>query len=192
MPLYSCNILSVSQLATDLQCIVQFNSSMCAIQDRMKELIGMGLSRDGFFLLLQGCTCDTCFSSCCYLRFWPLFGIGIWGTLRNVWLSYFLLFVVIRIIYIKGVKFVFMLNILETSFLQVIIELVEFLRKYMHCDLWGANRHVSSYGAHYFLIIVDDYSHDVWIYLLEYKTEFFRMFMAFVAMHGLPSILPNH
>lgn len=40
----------------------------------------------------------------------------------------------------------------------------------------------SSYGAEYFLTIVDDFSRAVWIYLLLDKTKVFKMFMSFVAM----------
>ena len=52
----------------------------------------------------------------------------------------------------------------------------------IHCDLWGAYRHPFSFGARYFLTIVDDYSRAIWIYLLIDKTEVFHMFMRFVAM----------
>ena len=53
----------------------------------------------------------------------------------------------------------------------------------IHCDLWGPYRHVSSCGARCVLTIVDNYSRAVWIYLLNDKTEVFRMFLMFnVAM----------
>ncbi|XP_048490033.1 uncharacterized protein LOC125491993 [Beta vulgaris subsp. vulgaris] len=43
-------------------------------------------------------------------------------------------------------------------------------------------KHLSSCGARYVLTIVNDFSRSVWIYLMEDKTEVFRMFMNFVAM----------
>ena len=45
----SCNLLSVSQLCDDLQCVVQFNNSIYVIQRRMKEHIGMGSRKDGLY-----------------------------------------------------------------------------------------------------------------------------------------------
>ncbi|XP_021746757.1 uncharacterized protein LOC110712595 [Chenopodium quinoa] len=52
----------------------------------------------------------------------------------------------------------------------------------VHCDLWGPYDKPSSCGAHYFLTLVDDYSRAVWIYLLNNKTEVFKIFLSFIAM----------
>ena len=41
----------------------------------------------------------------------------------------------------------------------------------VHCDLWGSYRTLSTCGAFYLLTIVDDYSGDVWVYLLADKWE---------------------
>ncbi|XP_056698098.1 uncharacterized protein [Spinacia oleracea] len=49
VPQFHCNLLSVSQLNDNLQCVVQFNSYMCAIQDQTNELIGTGVRRDGLY-----------------------------------------------------------------------------------------------------------------------------------------------
>ncbi|XP_021758519.1 uncharacterized protein LOC110723471 [Chenopodium quinoa] len=49
VPNLSCNLLSVSQITDELNCIVQFNPYMCAIQDQTKELIGTGARRDGLY-----------------------------------------------------------------------------------------------------------------------------------------------
>lgn len=43
--------------------------------------------------------------------------------------------------------------------------------KLIHCDLWGSYRTLSYSSAHYFLMIVDDYLRNVWMYLLNNKTE---------------------
>ena len=32
----------------------------------------------------------------------------------------------------------------------------------IHCDIWGCYQHLSLSGAHYFLTIVDDYTHFTW------------------------------
>lgn len=41
----------------------------------------------------------------------------------------------------------------------------------IHCDLWGSYRVPASFGARYFLTIVNDCSRGVWIYLLNGKDE---------------------
>ena len=41
----------------------------------------------------------------------------------------------------------------------------------VHCDLWGSYTKSIFTGTHYFLTLVDDCSHSVWVYLLKTKTE---------------------
>lgn len=51
----------------------------------------------------------------------------------------------------------------------------------IRCDLWGPYRTTSSCGAHYFLTIVDDFTHAVWIYLLVDKKDVMRTLFQFFA-----------
>lgn len=53
--------------------------------------------------------------------------------------------------------------------------------KLIHCDVWGPYRTPSFSGARFFLTIVDDYSHSVWIYLMIEKWETQTHLMDFVA-----------
>ena len=41
----------------------------------------------------------------------------------------------------------------------------------IHCDIWGRYRHPSFSGAHYFLTIVDGYTHFTCIFLMRHKIE---------------------
>lgn len=41
----------------------------------------------------------------------------------------------------------------------------------IHCDIWGGYRVASLSGAHYFLLIVDDYSRATWVFLMRHKSE---------------------
>ena len=52
----------------------------------------------------------------------------------------------------------------------------------IHCDVWGPYRTSSSYGAKYFLTIVDDYSRAVWIYLKLEKSEVSELLKQFFAL----------
>ncbi|XP_021714729.1 uncharacterized protein LOC110682706 [Chenopodium quinoa] len=49
VPQLSCNFLSVSQLIKDLNCDVNFNSSLCVIRDQTMMLIGTGVRQDGLY-----------------------------------------------------------------------------------------------------------------------------------------------
>lgn len=54
----------------------------------------------------------------------------------------------------------------------------------IHCDLWGLYRSPALCGSRYFLTILDDYSHAVWIYLLPTKQAaptHLKNFLALVA-----------
>lgn len=52
----------------------------------------------------------------------------------------------------------------------------------IHCDLWGPYQTSAFCGSRYFLTIVDDYSHAVWLYLLPNKVEVLARLHEFVAL----------
>ena len=181
VPKLSCNLISVSQLNDDMQCITQFDSSICAIQDRSRRLIGAGVRRDGLYYFGKGgsilhVSVDAATST---LELWhkrmghpsekvvkslpPVCNLR--GSMNKACEVCFRA---------KQTRDKFPLSETKTS---RIFEKV-------HCDLWGPYKHLSSCGARYFLTIVDDYSRAVWVYLLTDKTEVYEMFVSFVAMVG--------
>ena len=52
----------------------------------------------------------------------------------------------------------------------------------MHCDIWAPYREPASYGARYFLTIIDDASRAVWLYLMKEKSEAGHFLKTFVSM----------
>ncbi|KAJ0437650.1 putative RNA-directed DNA polymerase [Helianthus annuus] len=52
----------------------------------------------------------------------------------------------------------------------------------LHCDVWGKYRIPSYSGANYFLTIVDDFSRNVWIFLIKYKSDASNCLMNFCKM----------
>ncbi|WOH00045.1 hypothetical protein DCAR_0519401 [Daucus carota subsp. sativus] len=179
VPELSCNLISVTQLIDDLQCTVQFNDSMCAIQDHSRMLIGTSIRRDGLYYFDGEASVQhvTTHGSSSILELWhkrmghpsekvvkllpPVNDRK--GSLTKPCEVCF------RAKHPRD-KFPLSENKASRIFEKV------------HCDLWGPYRHPSSCGARYFLTIVDDFSRAVWIYLLVDKTEVFRMFMSFFAM----------
>lgn len=96
--------------------------------------------------------------------------------------NYVLMFAILRVVCTKILKYVFVLNILEPIFSSN--NKASRIYEKLHCDLWGVYTRVSSFGAHYFLTIVDDYSRAVCVYSLVNKIEVFCMFISFIVMVG--------
>ncbi|GKD90056.1 ribonuclease H-like domain-containing protein [Tanacetum coccineum] len=54
------------------------------------------------------------------------------------------------------------------------------LGELVHLDLWGPYRVPSREGFKYFLTIVDDYSRDIWVYLIKTTDEVIDVFVSFI------------
>ncbi|XP_074292009.1 uncharacterized protein LOC141618841 [Silene latifolia] len=52
----------------------------------------------------------------------------------------------------------------------------------IHCDLWGDYRTPSSCGSRYFLTVIDDFSRDVWVYLIKTKDEVSQLLQNLIVM----------
>ncbi|XP_021746631.1 uncharacterized protein LOC110712474 [Chenopodium quinoa] len=178
VPNLSCNLISVSQLNDDLNCTVQFNSYICAIQDQTKELIGTGTRRDGLYYFSKTDLVHhvSALAANSELVLWHrLMGhpsekvVKLLPTVSN------------KACLDKGCEVCMRAKHPRDSFPLSDNKASRIFEK-IHCDLWVPYRHVSSCGARYFFTIVDDYSRVVWIYLMNDKTEVFRMFFMFVAM----------
>lgn len=52
----------------------------------------------------------------------------------------------------------------------------------IHVDIWGRYKHASLNGSYYLLLIVDDYSRGVWIYLMKTKFEAAELLISFYNM----------
>ncbi|XP_071741905.1 uncharacterized protein [Rutidosis leptorrhynchoides] len=56
------------------------------------------------------------------------------------------------------------------------------LGELVHMGLWGPYKVTSREGYKFFFTIVDDFTRDVWVYLLKYKDEVFDNFICFVSL----------
>ena len=59
----------------------------------------------------------------------------------------------------------------------------------IHCDIWGAYRVKSFYGADYFLSIVDDASRGVWVFLIKDKSEASQLVKNFCHMVNILNLI---
>jgi hypothetical protein len=178
VPGLNCNLISVSQLTDDTNCIVQVTNSLCVVQDRtLKTLIGVGERRDGLYYFV-GIRHEKAF------RVGDISVFDLWhkrmghpskkvtqlipnvGRNRNENKA---CDVCQRAKQTRD-SFPLSNNKASNSF-----ELI-------HCDLWGPYKTASSCGAYYFLTIVDDFSRAVWIYLLHDKKEVARVLLNFITL----------
>lgn len=179
VPQLNCNLISVTQLIDDSDCIVQITNALCVIQAQTtRALIGAGERIDGLYffrgvpkvhvLMVEG------------------------DSIMDLWYK--------RLGHPseKALKFIPHVSQLSRSKNNRPCDVCPRARQHMdsfplsenntaslfelvHCDLWGSYRTRSSCGAQYYLIIVDDYSRVVWVYLLCNKAEIKTMFLNFVA-----------
>ncbi|KAK3029325.1 hypothetical protein RJ639_038423 [Escallonia herrerae] len=168
VPNLAVNLISVSCLATNANCFVAFSHDICVLQDRTsKSPIGLGKMHRGVFVFqpLSTATVVVVSESESY-ELWhrhmghpsnqPLIHLPtvpvVSPSLKTI------CDVCCRA---KHTRTVFPAS---TSRAMDIFGLI-------HCDIWGFYRVSTISGAKYFLTIVDDYSRDVWVYLMHDKGQ---------------------
>jgi len=181
VPSLQCNLISVSQLIDESDCVAQFTNKICAIQDRTSRMvIGAGELREGLYYLRGRATVATVQTgneksfnlwhkrlghpSSKVLELVPNVGAGKISSLRNQVCD-----VCLRAKQTRD-KFPTSDNKTLESF------------QLIHCYLWGPYRTTALCGARYFLTIVDDYSRATWIYLLLDKKEVSVNLCNFIAL----------
>lgn len=167
-----CHLISVSQLTRDSHCSIQMSDKLCTIQDRItKTLIGAGEQLSGLYFfrsmdvavtLMAGRT-DRLSKDVLHRRLGHpshkvvdklhISGFSSSSVFNNKACE-----VCIRAKHSRDV-FPLISNKTTTPF-----ELI-------HCDLWGPYRTPALCGAQYFLTILDDYSRNLWLYLLPNKQQ---------------------
>jgi hypothetical protein len=180
VPGLNCNLISVSQLIDDMDCVLQFTNSVCIMQDRTsRTLIGVGERRDGLYYfrgIRHEKVCKV--GDMSMLHLWhkrmghPSMKIS--QLISNV-----------------GSKN----NVFENKACDVCQRAKQTRDSFplsdnkasssfelIHCDLWGPYKTPSSCGAYYFLTIVDDFSRAVWIYLLIDKREVSQTLLNFLSL----------
>ncbi|XP_021772819.1 uncharacterized protein LOC110736809 [Chenopodium quinoa] len=150
VPNLSCNLISVSQLNDDLNCTVQFNPYICAIQDHTKELIGTGTRRDGLYYFSKMDSVHHVSAANSELELWHRrMGhpservVKLLPTVSN------------KACLNKGCEVCMRAKHPRDSFPLSDNKASRIFEK-IHCDLWGPYRHVSSCGARYFLTLQRD------------------------------------
>lgn len=180
VPKLSCNLISVTQLIDETNCVVQFSNSLCVMQDRTSRmLIGLGERIDGLYYF-RGTRNEKAFKidSGLSLDIWhrrmghpslKITKLVSNNSSRNNDYENKACDVCQRA---KQTRDSFPLS---NNNAADVFELV-------HCDIWRPYKTPSSCGAYYFLTIVDDYSRAIWIFLLLDKREAPRALLNFIAL----------
>lgn len=180
VPGLNCNLISVSQLIDDMDCVCQFTNSLCIMQDRTsKTLIGVGERRDGLYHfrgIRHEKVCKV--GDMSLLHLWhkrmghPSMKIS--QLISNVGKNK-------SVIENKACDVCQRAKQTRDSF-PLSDHKASSSFELVHCDLWGPYKTPSSCGAYYFLTIVDDFSRAVWIYLLLDKREVSQTILSFIAL----------
>lgn len=179
IPDFKCNLLSVSKLTKENNCVIMFFERGCLIQDSCtRSLIGVGRLCDGLYILDFVGSRQVCLA---HQQIEP-----------EVWHQ--------RLGHapaekIKQVDLISSSDDKEfghcDSCLRAKQTMLPFSRSeikstscfdLIHCDIWGGYKVASLSGAHYFLTIVDDYSRATWVYLLAHKSDVGYYLRSFVNM----------
>ena len=181
VPSFTCNLISVHQLANDKNCIIIYGAHYCLIQDlTSKTLIGAAEERNGVYYLKStvGGTSFAAIQDKQSLIWHQRLGHPSLGSLTalSVGCGFPLnknLFDCCDICHrAKQTRSRFPLSESKAHRPFALI----------HCDLWGYYRPPSLSKCHYFLCIVDDYSRAIWVYLLKDKTEVYDKLVGFCSM----------
>ena len=180
-PSLNCNLILVSQLIDESNCIFQFTSDLCIIQDHTsKMVIGVGERRDGLYFFQEIPNVRAFKTSCVnQLELWHK-RMG-HPSLKTIKLLPSVNCGKISESINKACEVCQRAKQNREKFTLSDHKAVDVF-ELIHCDLWGPYRTPSSCGASYFLTIVDNCSRVVWISLLIDKKEVTRTLINFFAM----------
>ncbi|KAH9656136.1 retrovirus-related pol polyprotein from transposon RE1 [Citrus sinensis] len=180
VPSLNCNLISVSQLVEESNCIIQFTNKFCVIQDRTSRmLIGAGEQRGGLYYFRE-------IESTRALQTVAKGTVDLWHQrLGHPSEKVIKLLPMVDTTknkaYPKNCDVVLRAKQCRNEFISsnnkasAVLEMI-------HCDLWGPYRTPTFCGAYYFLTIVDDFSRGLWVYLVNNKSDVGRIIRNFLVM----------
>lgn len=192
IPVFSCNLLSVSKLTQDSQCTVIFYSHNCVFQAlTQQKVLATGEHHDGLYYLTQSevspsilpslpssATVNT--ASVSTLSASKLWHLRL-GHPSNVVLQH------IDSLNLSpfDCKSVCPICPMSKQCKQPFPKHSDFhasnVFDLLHMDVWGPYRTSNINGAKYFLTLVDHYTRTTWVFLMSTKQQVFSYFKLFMA-----------
>lgn len=176
VPNFNCNLVSVSRISKDLQCVVSFFPDFCVMQGlRTRNLIGAGRCQGGLYRIgmikerrAMATTVDTWHKRLGHASKGKLSRVNFFKS-NSVELSNEICDSCAKA---KLARTPFPISMIRSN---VIFDLI-------HCDIWGGYRIPSYTKANYFLTIVDDFSRAVWVFLIKHKSDASKCLVNFYKM----------
>ena len=164
------NLIYISKLTHDLNCLITFSDNSVTLQDRSKgRTIGIGHEFQGLFHLNSPSSSTTCTSMDTSLL--------IHSRLGHTNISKFQIMVLrfssLSSIECESCQFGKHTRVL---FLRLLDQRTKSLFKLVHTDVWGPSRTKSTLGFQYFVTFIDDYSRCTWLFLMKTQAELFFNF----------------
>ncbi|KAG5555708.1 hypothetical protein RHGRI_006375 [Rhododendron griersonianum] len=183
VPSFHMNLLSVSQLTSDLNCSIQFFPTFCILQDlATKRMIGLGKQHKGLYYLvplseeLSPSPASHHVSSPSDITWHQRLGHPSKGP------SFFLSKQIPSFMFASQ-HLCEICPLAKQTRLSFPLSSIQSMHSFdlIHCDIWGPHRVPTHTGAHYFLTIVDDFTRFTWIFLMKFKSETQGLLKSFIA-----------
>ncbi|RVW93089.1 Retrovirus-related Pol polyprotein from transposon TNT 1-94 [Vitis vinifera] len=157
VPNLDCNLLSISKLAHDLQCVTKFYPNLCVFQDlKSGKMIGSAELCSGLYLLSCGQFSNQVSQASCVQS------QSMSESFNSVSNSKFA----------KHTRTVYPQIPYKPS---TVFSLV-------HSDVWGPSRIKNISGTRWFVTFVDDHTRVTWVFLMKEKSEVGHIFQTFNLM----------
>ncbi|RVX11419.1 Retrovirus-related Pol polyprotein from transposon TNT 1-94 [Vitis vinifera] len=157
VPNLDCNLLSISKLAHDLQCVTKFYPNLCVFQDlKSGKMIGSAELCSGLYLLSCGQFSNQVSQASCVQS------QSMSESFNSVSNSKFA----------KHTRTVYPQIPYKPS---TVFSLV-------HSDVWGPSRIKNISGTRWFVTFVDDHTRVTWVFLMKEKSEVGHIFQTFNRM----------
>ncbi|KAL5857492.1 hypothetical protein ACOSQ3_004950 [Xanthoceras sorbifolium] len=189
VPNLSCNLLSVSKLSQDSNCLIIFYPTKCEFQDMaMGKMIGSAEMKDGLYyfedsqsnMLTQGLNCNmNSIPVKDQIMMWHLrLGNPSFAYLKHLFPSLF------QSVSIKDFQY-------DTCCFSKSTSTPYYYSKpyrssqpfyHIHSDVWGPSNIPTLSGKWWFVTFIDDHTHLCWIYLMNTKSEVEKHFKTFFHM----------
>ena len=167
------NLISISKLTCDINCLITFSDNFVTLQDRSTgRTIGIRRESHGLFLLSS-------FSTACTSMDTPLL---IHSRLGHLNISKFQIMVP-RFSSLSSIKCEScqLGKHTRVPFPRCLNQLTKSPFELIHTDVWGPSQTESTLGFRYFVTFIDDYSRCTWLFLIKTRAELFSIFQKFHA-----------
>ena len=162
------NLISISKLICDLNCLITFSDHSITLQDRSTgQTISIGCEFQGLFHLSSPSPSTACASMDTPLLFHNRLGHPNISKLQKM---------VPRFSSLSSIECESCQLEKHTRVSFRLDQRTKSPFELVHTDIWGPSRVESTLGFRYFVTFLDDYSRCTWLFLMKTRTELFSIF----------------